>query len=428
MSLGSPRSDHLRRVLRNRDLRLLLAAGLISQTGDWMLGTGIAFQIYALTGSTVASAIALLATQAPQVVFGSVAGVLVDRWDRRRVMVAVNLALGVVLLPLFLVRDSSQVWIIFVVVAVSSGLTPFFTAAEATMLPALVETPDLITANAANAQLRNVSRLIGAALGGVIIATGGLRQLALADLATFVLAALLIGLIRYRPARTVPEPLQLVRDWVEGIAAIRSSRTLLVLVFFFAVSGVGEAVMGTLFAPFVHDVIGGSGSAFGAILAAQAVGGIAGGVLVTAVGHRFSPRALFAWGAVTFGIGDLALFLYPLLTHQVWPAVVIIALVGLPGAALFAGMLTVFQTGTDDQLRGRVFGALTTVQNAAMLASTLAAGSLANHLGIVPVITVQGAVYVIAGVMILIFLHSMPAAARTAPADREIDPRTRRPA
>lgn len=406
MSLAITGRDHFRSLLRNRDLRLLLGAGLISQTGDWILGTGIAFQIYALTGSTLASAIVLLATQAPQVLFGSFAGVLVDRWDRRRVMVVVNVLLGVVLLPLFLVRDASQAWIIFVVVAVSSCLTPFFAAAEVSLLPALVGADDLVTANAVNAQVRNVSRLIGAALGGVIIAGGGLVWLAVVDLATFGLAALLIGLVRHRPAPAGAPPLHLFQDWVEGLAVIKNSRVLVVIVFFFAVSGVGEAVMGTLFAPFVHDVLGGSGAAFGTILSAQALGGIAGGLVITVVGHRFSPRSLFAWGAVAFGIGDLALFLYPLLSPQVWPAIVIIALVGLPGAALFAGMLTLFQTDTPDQVRGRVYGVLITVQNVAMLASTYVAGSLANHLGIVAVISTQGVVYLLAGVVVLLVLHA----------------------
>jgi Na+/melibiose symporter-like transporter/DNA-binding transcriptional ArsR family regulator len=424
MSLESSRGAHVRGLLQNRDLRLLLAAGLVSQTGDWILGTGIAFQIYALTGSTVASAVALLATQAPQVVFGSVAGVLVDRWDRRRVMIIVNLLLAVVLGPLFFVHDASQVWLIVVVVAVSSCLTPFFVAAEITLLPALVQEHDLVTANAVNAQVRNVSRLVGAALGGVVIAAGGLWWLALVDVATFVASAVLLGLIRHRSLPTVGQRLHLVRDWVEGLTVIRRSRTLVVLLVFFAVSGVGEAVMGTLFAPFVQDVLGGTAGAFGTIMAAQAIGGIAGGLVITAVGHRFPPRALFAWGAVAFGVGDLALFLYPLLTHQVWPAVVIIAVVGLPGAALFAGLLTLFQLCTDDRVRGRVYGAFTTVQNLAMLASTFAAGALAGRLGILPVITVQGAAYLVAGVVIVVVLRSSApdVAAGTASGDRSTDP------
>ena len=308
--------------------------------------------------------------------FGSVAGVLVDRWDRRRVMVMTNVLLSISLLPLLLVRDASQVWIIVVVVAVSSCLTPFFVAADVSLLPNLVAEEHLITANALNTQVRNVSRLVGAALGGVIVTVGGLTWLALADIATFALAAVLIGLIGHRSTArpTIGDRRRLVDDWREGLAVIRGSRALLVIVTFFAVSGMGEAVMGTLFAPYVKDVLGGTASTFGTIISAQAVGGIVGGLVVSALGHRVSPRALFGWGAVAFGLGDLALFLYPLVTDQIWPAVVIIALVGLPGAALFAGAMTVFQLGTDDRVRGRVFGALTTVQNLAMLACTFLAG------------------------------------------------------
>ena len=91
----------LRTVLGgNRDLRLLLAANLISQTGDWILRTGIAYQIYVLTGSTLASAAAVLASLVPTVALSSVAGVYADRWDRRRTMAVTNLLMAAALLPL----------------------------------------------------------------------------------------------------------------------------------------------------------------------------------------------------------------------------------------------------------------------------------------------------------------------------------------
>lgn len=405
MSLES--GARLRSVLRNRDLRLLLGAGLVSQTGDWLLATGLSFQIYALTGSTLASAAALFATQLPQVVLGSVAGVFVDRWDGRRVIVVANLLLSLVLVPLFLVRDGSQIWVVIVVVAASSCLSPFALAAQMALLPSLVGEGDRVTANAANAQVQNVARLVGAGAGGVLITSGGLLGLAVADIATFLLAAALVGLIKFRSTPAGGERSSFRWDWVEGVAAIRVSRPLVVIVIFFGLTGLGEATMGTLFAPFVADVIGGGGATFGTIMAAQAVGGIAGGLLVTAVGHRFAPQTLFAWGAVAFGIGDLALFLYPLVSDQVWPAVVIIAVVGLPGAALFAGMLTTFQDNAPGHARGRVFGVLVTVQNLVMLAATFAAGALAQTIGVVPVISVQGVAYVVVGVVVLVALRGV---------------------
>lgn len=397
---------------------LLFGAGLISQTGDWMLATGVAFQVYALTGSTMATAATLLATQIPQAVFGSPAGVAADRWDRRRLMIAVNLLLAAIMLPLLLVHDAGRIWIVFAVVAASSCLTPFFVAAEATLFAALVEPEQRVTANALNAQVRNVARLVGAALGGVVVAFGGLPLLAYLDVATFLIAAVLIVAIRHRPARdSAVRRSPVARELLDGLIAIRGSRALLVVVFFYAVSGVGEAVMGTLFAPFVSDVLHATAQTYGTILSVQAVGGILGGLLLTALGHRLTPRALFGWGAVMFGLLDLALFLYPLLTDAVWPALVLIGLVGVPGAALFAGALTVFQTATDDTNRGRVFGTLTTLQNAAMLLATPIAGILAGHLGIVAVISIQGVGYVVAGLVALVGLRRLAGASAAGAAD-----------
>src|SRR3954467_13983858 len=91
-----------RLLRRRRHLRLLLAAGLVSMTGDWILGIGLTYSVYAITGSTLASAVTLLASFVPRVVAGSVAGVFVDRWDRKRTMVACNLLLAVGLVPLVL--------------------------------------------------------------------------------------------------------------------------------------------------------------------------------------------------------------------------------------------------------------------------------------------------------------------------------------
>jgi MFS family permease len=162
--------------------------------------------------------------------------------------------------------------------------------------------------------------------------------------------------------------------------------------------------MSTLMAPFVADVLHGDARAYGLILSAQAIGGIAGGVLTTLFGHRFDPRALLGWGTVAFGVIDLTMFLYPLIDRVLWPAPVLMVIVGLPGALLMAGQMTLFQTATGDAHRGRVFGALVAVDGVAMLAGTIAAGALAERVGIVPVIAAQGVGPILAGVLILIAL------------------------
>jgi len=408
-----------------RDFRLLLAANFVSFTGDWILGAGLAYQVYLLTGSTLASAAMVLASLLPQVTLGSFAGVLADRWDRRRTMIVCNLLLATTVLPLLLVDEPGRVPIVYAVAAVQSALAVAFASAEAALVPALVDENRLVTANALNGQARDVARLVGAALGGVLAATGGIRLITLADAATFVVAAALLALIRHRVVRAggpAPAP-RWAGQWREGTRITLASRTLRTLMTFSLITGVGEAIMMTLMAPFVRDVLHGGNAAYGSIMAAQAVGGLAGGMVATLIGHRFPPRLLLGAGAVAFGLLDLALFLYPLVAGTVWPALVIMVLVGLPSALTMAGLVTVFQTATTNAHRGRVFGAITALRAAAMLVGIGLAGTLPAHLGIVPVIAVQGVGYLGGGLLVLAALpFSEPSVDRLAEAGVVVGP------
>ena len=92
-------------VLRQRNFALVWVAGLISLTGDWLLFVGLPLYVYQLTGSTLATGAAVVVRVLPRLVLGSVAGGFVDRWDRRRTMIATNLLLGLCLLPLLTVRS-----------------------------------------------------------------------------------------------------------------------------------------------------------------------------------------------------------------------------------------------------------------------------------------------------------------------------------
>ena len=88
-----------RMLAGRRDLRLVLSAGIVSMTGDWILTIGLIYKVYATTGSTVASALAMASAFAPQVLLGAVAGVFADRWDRKRTMIAADLLLAAGLFP-----------------------------------------------------------------------------------------------------------------------------------------------------------------------------------------------------------------------------------------------------------------------------------------------------------------------------------------
>jgi len=157
-------------VLRQRNFALLWVAGLISMAGDWALVVGLPVEIYLRTGSTLATAGMVLASLVPAIVLGSIAGIFVDRCDRRRLMVAVNVGLAVTILPLLIV-DAAGIWVAYAVLVVASCLEQLFVPAEVALLPNLLEGGEsqLVTANALSSVNRQVARIVGPAIGGIAV-------------------------------------------------------------------------------------------------------------------------------------------------------------------------------------------------------------------------------------------------------------------
>jgi predicted MFS family arabinose efflux permease len=416
------------RVLgRAPDLRLLLGAGLVSMTGDYVLSVGLVYSVYALTGSTLASAAALLSAFVPQVVVGSVAGVFVDRWDRKRTMVATNLLLAVVLLPLLLVSGENGIWLVYVVLAAQSCVEVFFAPAEQAFLPRVVDDADLVAANGLNAQIRNVARLVGSGVGGVVAAAGGIRAIAMVDAVTFVLAALLVSRIR-TAGRVVStddddDASEVVRgrigalagEWREGLRTVGENHVVRTLILAMLITSTGEGIMGTLFAPYVRHVLHGSGQVYGLITGVQAIGGVVGGFVVAVLAERWSPVTMVWAGSIVFGLIDLAIFLYPVLWVTPWPAVGGMILVGVPGALVVAGSMTLFQRNTTDDRRGRVFSLLSLAQAVSVVIGSTFAGFLGGPSGIMPVLALQGVGYVVAGLLVLARLGRREASLDLAP-------------
>jgi Na+/melibiose symporter-like transporter len=408
-------------ALRQRDLRLLLSAGLVSLTGDWVLRVGLTYYVYVVTGSTLASALMLLASFVPQLALSSLAGVFVDRWDLRRTMIWTDLLLAAGLLPLFAVHRASQVWIIYAVTAVEGCLQQFFFPAQQSMLPRVADDRHLVTANALSNQNNDLSRLVGSALGGIVAAAGGIGLLTVIDAASFLLSAVLILRVASAPradraARPRPRAriTQLRTEWADGLRLSMKQRVLRVIMVCVLITCVGEGIMGTLFAPFVRSVLHAGVGTYGLIVAAQAVGGIGGGLFAATFGPRLKAARAMGAGAVAFGLLDLALFLYPLAAVVIWPAVVLMIVVGFPGALINAAAMTLLQHNTDATHLGRVFGALGAVEGLATVAGSSAAGLLGQPVGIIPVLVAQGIGYVLAGTIVLVLLGSVRGGARPA--------------
>ena len=398
-------------TLRQRNFGLLWSAGLISLAGDWMLRIALPIYVYQLTGSALATSTMLIAGMLPDLLFGSIAGVFVDRCDRKRTMVICNLLLAIGLLPLLAVRSADQIWLLYLVAFVESTIAQFFGPAENALLPQLVGDEHLVAANSLNSLNNNLARLIGPALGGIVAGLVGVVGVALADAATFLLAAALVALISggYRPAKTADADAPATvgqawaavpREWLAGLHLILGERVVMILFGLIAITSLGEGVFGVLFVVFVNRILGGGAQEIGWLMSAQAVGGLLGGVLVGWLGNKASSIALVGLGAVAFGLIDLAIFNYPAFFPGFTLALFLFVAVGIPGVAMQTGMNTLLQSAVADEYRGRIFGTYGMTGALLALAGATLAGTLGDRVGPVMLLNIQGAVYVVAGLLV----------------------------
>src|SRR5215213_5284226 len=409
-------------TLRQRNFGLLWLAGLISLAGDWMLRIALPIYVYQLTGSALATSTMLIAGMLPDLLFGSIAGVFVDRWDRKRTMVISNLLLAIGLLPLLAVRSAEQIWLLYLVAFVESTIAQFFGPAENALLPQLVGDEHLVAANSLNSLNNNLARLIGPALGGLVAGLIGVVGVALVDAATFLLAAALVALISgaYRPAKvtdadapaTVGQAWAAVpREWLAGLRLILRERVVMILYALIAITSLGEGVFGVLFVVFVNRILGGGAQEIGWLMSAQAVGGLIGGLLVGWLGNKASSIVLIGLGALAFGLIDLAIFNYPAFLPGFTLALILFVAVGIPGVAMVTGMNTLLQSAVADEYRGRIFGTYgMTGALLALIGATLA-GALGDRLGAVTLLNIQGGVYVAAGLLVPVLLRGARRAA-----------------
>jgi MFS family permease len=381
-------------LLRERNFALLWFGGLISITGNWMLRIALPVHVYAMTGSTLATGATFIAGILPYVLLSSVAGVYVDRWDRRRTMIIANVLLAVTILPLLGAGNVGWLGVVYGVSFVQSVIAQFFEPAEHALLPQLIKPDKLPAANALNSLNNNLARLIGPALGGLLAGSVGLVGVVLVDAATYLVAAGMVLAIRGATEVEAGEGreraggVSLSREWRAGLEIVRGHPVVALLFGMAALTGLGEGIMSVLFIPFVTEALNGAALQVGWLMSAQAVGGLIGAAVIGRVVQAVPPERLLGPSFALFGLIDLAMFVYPMFAPIFAPALVLITLVGIPAVGASTSFSTLLQTSVADRYRGRIFGAYGATVALIMLLGMGVASVLGDVVGVVPVISV----------------------------------------
>lgn len=400
---------------RRWPLLALLGANAVSQTGNVITTLAVPWFVLQTTGSAAQTGITLVATTLPMVVAGLFGGALVDRIGPKRMSILSDLASGVTVACIPLLHATTGLSFLALLVLVFLGTlldAPGMTARKSMMpeLAAMAGMP-LERANAAYQAIMRGSRLLGAPLAGLLIATLGAGGALWIDAATFAVSAAVVALCvpALHLAADGEEPY--LRQIADGLRFIRGNRLIRTLVLFVAVTNAIDAPLAVVF-PVYADRVYGTATALGLIVGASGAGSLAGTFLFGALGHRLSRRHTFIFCFIAAAVLLSGLVALPPLAV----VVLLCAGTGVVAAPLNPVLDTVFQERVPAGYRGRVFGTITAIAWVAMPLGMLASGYLLDRLGLRPTLALIAACYLTATVSMLFSaaLHEMD---RTAIAD-----------
>ena len=405
------------KALGQRDFALLWGGGLVSMMGNWVLFIALPFYVYHITGSALATGMMFMMSTLPRVLLGPLAGVFADRWDRKRTLVITNLLLSLILLPLLAVRSAEHLWIVYLVAMLEASIAQFVGPAEHALLPRLVGEEHLMPANALNALNNNLAMLIGPPLGGALMERLGLTMVVVVDSGSYVLAALLVALMKHTPqsgadpSSTAGPPqratraanwINVWREWRDGLRLVTHDRVIAALFVTTGMVAVGEGIFTVLLLPFLH-VFGGGAQEFGWLATLRGVGGLLGGLIVGQIHGGVQSRHLFPLSLLLAGMLGLLMFNIPMLELTM----TMLFLWGLPATGAQVSAQTVIQRHIPDQYQGRVFASYGTAAAILLLCGQGLASVFGDYVGVIPLLNIDAGLYVAAGVVALARMRSL---------------------
>lgn len=354
-----PAPPSIRRMfstLQLRDFRLLWTGLTVSLIGDGLYFVALAWEVYRISNAPGAMSAVGLAWTLPLVLFVLLGGIVSDRFDRRKVLIASDLLRGSAVLAMSILSftDTIQLWHVYVLVAVYGTGEAFFGPAFGAIVPQVVAKDKLVEANALDSLVYPLGfRFIGPAMGGWLVAAYGAGLAFAVDAATFVVSGLAVSFMRRLPART-DEPITFrssMTELKEGFRFVRSqpwlwgtlaSAALALLCFW----GPLEVLLPYL----VKNDLDGTAGNYGAVLAFGGVGAVLISLIVGSRGYprRFITFMYFMWGP---GIGIIAFYG---VSNALWQMYVVSF---VSGGAIAAGLIvwkTTMHRLVPDDLMGRV--------------------------------------------------------------------------
>jgi MFS family permease len=397
------------RALQHRNFQLYFTGQLISVAGTWMQIVAQAWLVYQLSHSELMLGVVGFAAAIPSLLISPWGGVVVDRVNKRNLLVITQASAMVLafILAVLTFTGLVQVWEIVALAAIMGVVNAFDGPARQAFVVEMVGREDLPNAIALNSMMFNGARIIGPALGGLLLATVGTAWCFFINGVSFLAVIGCLLLMRLTPRTQVLEVGSPWSDFKYGLRYVllhRNIFALLMLALIFSVFGISY---NTLLPAFVDQVLHAGATGYGVLNAFIGVGAVTGALIMARYGDRGQRGRWLVWMILLFPF-MLLLFAF---NTQFMLALGLAVGLGVGFMLVFTCINTLLQTNVDDQMRGRVMGLYTLTFFGFAPFGNLAIGMLAERWGMSVVITLNAAcAFILAAIVILLVpqLRKMP--------------------
>ena len=391
------------RAFRSRNYRLFVAGQLVSLIGTWMQSVAQSWLIYRLTGSAALLGLIGFAGQIPIFILAPFGGVIADRVNRHRVLIATQTVMMLLAfaLAILTLEGFVHVWHIFVLASLLGVANAFDIPARQAFLVEMVGKEDIVNAIALSSSMMNGARIVGPAVAGIVVAAVGEGWCFLLNGISYVAVIAALLLMHISPRKDVHPRVSTWHSLVEGFSFAwhtRPVRALLLLLGLVSVMGMPYTVL----MPIIADrTLHGGPDAYGLLMSASGTGALAGAAILTLRRHI---RGLGQWIAITamgFGLSLIAFSF----SRLMWLSAALLVPAGFCMMVEMAASNTLIQSMVPDRLRGRVMAVYSMMFMGMAPVGALLAGAIAAPLGAPETVAIGGAVCITGG---LIFGAQLP--------------------
>ncbi|HEX2190527.1 MAG TPA: MFS transporter [Longimicrobiaceae bacterium] len=389
-----PRAASLARgalaAFRHRNFRLFYAGQLLSLIGTWMQSTAQGWLVLELTDSAFLLGTVTAAGSLPVLLFTLYAGVVADRMDKRRIILAAQAAAAVLALVLAVLTDTGRItvpWILALVFLLGTA-NAFEIPTRQSFFVELVGQEDLTNAIALNSSAFSATRVVGPAFAGALLGTVGIAACFYLNSLSYLAVIAGLLMIRLPPFRRPERTTSTLENLREGFAFIRGDRVVRTLVWMIAALSVFGFPYAMLLPVFARDVLEVGAQGLGWLLAASGAGALAGGITLSALGGRVRRGPLVLSAMLAFAVLVAAFSL----SRSFPTSMVLLAAAGFCMILNNASVNALLQSLVPDRLRGRVMSVYVFMFLGMTPVGSLQAGALARWLGAPAALALGGAV------------------------------------